>query len=148
MGKIGVIFLIYFFLEVLTTIEIGSYLGGVGTFLEIVFSALFGIFLLFNFNSSLKENLDSISRMENSPDRVLTSTIFSLIGAILLIIPGILSDIIGVLMQFNIIALIFGKIIAKSIINLNQKRSYHNEYKYKRNKTKTEDIIDVKISES
>lgn len=143
MGKIGIIFLIYFFLEVLTTIEVGSYLGGIGTFFEIIFSAILGVFILFNFNSSLKDNLSSISRMETTPDKVLTSTIFSLIGAIFLIIPGILTDGIGLLMQFNIIATIFGKIIAKSIINLNQKRSYQNKYKHKR-----EDIIDVEITKS
>ena len=143
MGKIGIIFLIYFFLEVLTTIEVGSYLGGIGTFFEIIFSAILGVFILFNFNSSLKDNLSSISRMETTPDKVLTSTIFSLIGAIFLIIPGILTDAIGLLMQFNIIATIFGKIIAKSIINLNQKRSYQNKYKHKR-----EDIIDVEITKS
>lgn len=143
MGKIGIIFLIYFFLEVFVTIEIGSYLGGVGTFFEIVFSAIIGIFILFYFNTSLKENLNSISRMETTPDKVLSSTIFSLIGAVFLIIPGILSDIIGLLMQFNIIGFIFGKIIAKSIINLNQKRSYQKKYKHK-----MEDIIDVEISKS
>ena len=143
MRKIGIIFLIYFFLEVFVTIEVGSYLGGVGTFFEIIFSAIVGIFILFNFNSSLKENLSAISRMETSPNKVLTSTIFSLIGAIFLIIPGILTDIIGLLMQFNFIALIFGKIIAKSIINLNQKRTYQNRYTHKR-----EEIIDVEITKS
>ncbi len=143
MGKIGIIFLIYFFLEVFVTIEVGSYLGGIGTFFEIIFSAIIGIFILFNFNSSLKENLTSLSKMQNSPDKVLSSTIFSLIGAIFLIIPGILTDVIGLLMQFDFIALIFGKIITKSIINLNNKRSYQKKYKHKR-----EDIIDVEITKS
>lgn len=138
MKGFGIFFLIYLFLEVFTTIEVGSYLGGVGTFFEIVGSAIVGIFILVNFKYSIAESFQKVSRMEIDPKDVVSSSIFSLIGAILLIIPGILSDFIGILMQFKLFSVNFSKLIAKNY-------TVQKKYNYKKNK---EDIIDVEIIES
>jgi 2-isopropylmalate synthase/UPF0716 protein FxsA len=68
--------------------------------------------------------------------------LFSALGAILLIIPGILSDIIGVLMQFGV----FTNFIVNylPIRNSANYRFQKDNYKNSKN-SKNEEIIDVEI---
>jgi UPF0716 family protein affecting phage T7 exclusion len=61
-----------------------------------------------------------------------------LVGAILLIIPGFFSDILGVLLQFSF----FGTLFATKVLNL-KNRNVNN--KYKKDK---DDAIDVEIIDS
>ena len=50
-------------------------------------------------------------------------SLFTLLGAILLIIPGFFSDILGILLQFNSIGIFFAKKILGLKENKNRKRS-------------------------
>lgn len=97
-------FLIYLFLEVSLTVEIASRIGGLATFLEIVGSAFFGIFILMNFRHALAENLDALRTRQIDMQGFSNRNILGLLGAILLILPGFLSDVIGILMQFFLVA--------------------------------------------
>ncbi|WP_295052094.1 FxsA family protein [Sulfuricurvum sp.] len=96
-------FLIYLFLEVSLTVEIASRIGGLATFLEIVGSAFFGIFILMNFRHALAENLDALRTRQIDMQGFSNRNILGLLGAILLILPGFLSDVIGILMQFFLV---------------------------------------------
>jgi len=59
--------------------------------------------------------------------------LFSMLGAILLILPGFFSDILGILLQFSF----FGTLFAKKILHLkSKKRDFKNS-----------DVIDVEIIE-
>lgn len=100
-------FLIYLFLEVTLTIEIASRIGGLATFFEIVGSAFLGIFILMNFRHTLSENLDALRTRQIDMQGFSNRNLMGLFGAILLIIPGFLSDIMGILMQFSL----FGSLI-------------------------------------
>jgi len=130
-----VYFLIYILLETLTTVNISSKIGGFATFLEIVVSAFIGLFLLTNFRYTLANNTMMLFSKEISIEEFQKLSIFTLLGAILLIIPGFFSDILGVLLQFSTI----GTFFAKKIFGL----------KYKTNKQKrgenSDEIIDVEI---
>ncbi len=126
-------FLIYLFLEVLVSVEIATYLGGLLTFLEIIFSAIVGIFLLTNFRYTLGENIKSLILKEITIEEFQKLSLFTALGALLLIIPGFLSDIIGILLQFGF----FGTIFARRILKLSNK----NRKNYK----KDTDAIDVEI---
>ena len=95
-------FLIYLFAEVYITIEIASKIGGLGTFFEIVASAFLGVFILMNFRHTLSENLDALRTRQIDVRGFSNRNLMGLLGAILLILPGFLGDIIGILMQFSL----------------------------------------------
>ena len=94
-------FVIYLFLEVLVSVQISSAIGGLATFFEILFTAFIGISILINFRKTLVENMTAVSYNCIDLEQFQRLNLFTLIGAILLIIPGFLTDIIGVLLQFS-----------------------------------------------
>lgn len=96
-------FLIYLFIEVTLTVEIASRIGGLATFLEILGSAFLGIFILMNFRHTLSENLEALRTRQIDMQGFSNRNMMGLLGAFLLILPGFLSDIIGILLQFSLI---------------------------------------------
>jgi len=94
-------FILYLFLEVLVSVEISSAIGGLATFFEIVLSAFVGISILVNFRKTLVENMTAVSYNCIDLEQFQRLNLFTLIGAILLIIPGFLTDIVGILLQFS-----------------------------------------------
>jgi UPF0716 family protein affecting phage T7 exclusion len=130
-------FLVYFFLEVLITVDIGAQIGGFATFLEIVFSAFVGFFLLTNFRYTLAQSMTALMNGSITVDQFQKMNMMSLLGAILLIIPGFFSDIIGVMLQFGF----FGTFIAKKVLHLKEKKRRKNEGDY-------DDAIDVEVIDS
>lgn len=100
-------FLIYLFIEILVTIEFGSYFGGIVTFLEFVGSFVVGMMILQNLQFSMRDNISRVLNREISSQEFISMGLFKLVGAIMLIIPGVFTDIIGILMQFEITASFF-----------------------------------------
>ena len=96
-------FLIYLFLEVIISVNISSAIGGLATFLEILASAFLGIVLLVNFRDTFINNIRAVSLNCLSLEEFQRLNLFTVIGAILLILPGFFTDIIGLLMQFSVI---------------------------------------------
>ena len=127
--------IIYFFIEVLVSVEFASQLGGLLTFLEIVVSAFIGLFLLTNFRYTLSKSMAGVMSGEISAQDFQKMSLFTLIGAVLLIIPGFFSDILGVLLQFSF----FGKLFASKVLNLKNKNIYREE---------KDNAIDVEVIDS
>ncbi len=127
-------FLVYFFLEVLITVDIGAQIGGLATFLEIVVSAFVGFFLLTNFRYTLAQSMMALMNGSITVDEFQKMNMMSLLGAILLIIPGFFSDIIGIMLQFGF----FGTFIAKKVLHLKEKKRRKSEGDY-------DDAIDVEV---
>ncbi len=126
-------FLIYLFFEVLVSVNIASALGGLATFFEIIFSAFLGFAILANFRTTLRENLMAVSYNAINLNEFQRLNLFTIVGAILLIIPGFLTDIIGILLQFSV--------FTTMLVN-----RYDVKSKYKKfNKEKDIDVIDVEI---
>lgn len=96
-------FLIYLFAEVILTVEVASRIGGLAMFLEIVGSAFFGIFILMNFRHALAENLDALRTRQIDMQGFSNRNISGLLGSLLLILPGVLSDIIGMVMLLSLL---------------------------------------------
>ena len=137
-----VYFLVYLFLEVLISVNISSSIGGLATFLEIILSALIGISILVNFRKTLVENMTAVSYNCIDLEQFQRLNLFTLFGAILLIIPGFLTDIIGILLQFSVVtSMIVNRYNVKSG---NCKANYNYE---NNNITKDSDVIDVEIVE-
>ena len=129
-------FLIYFFLEVVITVDIASQIGGLATFFEIIGTAVVGLFLLTNFRYTLAQSMGALMAGTITVEEFQKMNLMSLLGALLLIVPGFFSDIIGVLLQFGF----FGTFIAKKMLHLKEKkRKQEGEY---------EDAIDVEIIDS
>ncbi len=132
-------FLLYLFLEVLVSVNISSEIGGFATFLEIMLTAFIGISILVNFRKTLMENMRAVSFSCIDLEEFQRLNLFTLIGAILLIIPGFLTDIVGALMQFSVItSMIVNRYNVKS-------GSCKNSYNEQINKQKDSDVIDVEI---
>ena len=136
-----VYFLVYLFLEVLVSVNISSSIGGLATFFEILFSAFIGISILINFRKTLVENMTAVSYNCIDLEQFQRLNLFTLFGAILLVVPGFLTDIMGVLLQFSA--------ITSMIVNrYNVKSGNCNaSYNYEKNNTKDSDVIDVEIIE-
>ena len=97
------LFLIIFpFIEIYTLIVIGGSIGAFNTILWIFFSGIMGLYLLRN--QGLKTLLDIQSKksvLEPTADNFL-KTIFTPIGGFFLLIPGFITDVIGILVLLPI----------------------------------------------
>ncbi|MGE3613339.1 MAG: FxsA family protein [Sulfurimonas sp.] len=126
-------FLIYLFFEVLVSVNISSAIGGLATFFEIIFSAFLGFAILANFRTTLRENLMAVSYSTIDLNELQRLNLFTIVGAILLIVPGFLTDIIGILLQFSV--------FTSMLVNRYDVKSKYKKY----NKEKDSDVIDVEI---
>lgn len=131
-------FLLYLFLEVLISVNISSAIGGLMTFLEIVLSAFVGIIILLNFRKTLVENFASVANHSIDLEQFQKLNLFTLLGAFLLIIPGFLTDIIGILMQFSVFTTML-------INRYNVKSANHNAKFTQTHIKKDSNVIDVEI---
>jgi len=129
--------LLYILLETLITVNIASRIGGFATFIEIVISAFVGLFLLTNFRYTLANNAMMLFSKEIDMDEFTRLNIYSFIGAILLIVPGFFSDILGVLLQFNVV----GTFFAKKVFGIKETKYDNKTYKGEVDG----EIIDVEI---
>lgn len=126
-------FLLYLFLEVVISVNIASQIGGVWTFVELIASAVTGFIILVNFKGTLSENIHALNQARIDPMEFQQLNLFMLLGAMLLILPGFLTDIIGILLQFSVVTkMLVNRFVAKSPRN----SSYS---------AKDENVIDVEI---
>ena len=135
-------FIIYLFLEVLVSVNISSAIGGLATFFEIMLTAFIGISILINFRKTLVENMTAVSYNCIDLEQFQKLNLFTLIGAILLILPGFLTDIIGILLQFSA--------FTSMIVNRYHVKSGRCNTSYEGeniNNKKDSDVIDVEVIE-
>jgi len=134
-----VYFLVYLLLEVLISVNISSQIGGLSTFFEIIASAFLGISILINFRKTLIENMTAVSYNCIDLEQFQRLNLFTLFGAILLIIPGFLTDIMGILLQFSVFtSMIVNRYNVKS-------GSCKSSFAEQENLKKDSNVIDVEI---
>jgi 2-isopropylmalate synthase/UPF0716 protein FxsA len=133
-------FLLYLFLEVFISSEVASTIGGFMMFGEIVFSAFIGIGILFNFRTTLFTNIMELKERRVDANGFYKRNLLSLLAAILLILPGILTDIIAIGIQFFLLGqLIVNRFTPKypqEDSEIQQKNSYYS---------KDDNVIDAEI---
>ena len=104
-------------IEIFLFIEIGSVFGSFLTILLTISTAFFGVYLLkigaFNNVRNLQKKILEGIR----PDQEIQKGIFNLISAILLILPGILTDSLGILLFFRSIQRLIISYIFKNSYN-------------------------------
>jgi UPF0716 family protein affecting phage T7 exclusion len=125
-------FILFLFVEVMVTSNISGDIGGLMTFIEIILSAGVGFFLLINFRYTVAQSMSMLMSGEMSVQEFKKLSLFSLLGAVLLIIPGFFSDMLGVALQFSFI----GTFIAKKIFKFKKTKIHKKE---------ENEIIDVEV---
>jgi len=129
-------FLGYLFLEIVFSYEFMKVFTPFGFFLEIIISAVAGIYIIKNLDFSLRDNLIKLMHRELTEEEFISVGLFKLIGAFLLIVPGFFSDVVGILFLFEP----FARFIAKKLFPNTYVYTTHNNFN-------DEDIIDVEIIE-
>ena len=129
-------FLVYLFIEIFVSYEFTKIFTPFGMFLEILASAVIGVMIIRTLNFSLAESMQKLAHQEITQEEFISIGMFKFVGAILLIIPGVFTDILGLLMQFEA----FGSFVGRKI--LTPKETYtHQKDPFE------DDIIDVEIIE-
>lgn len=140
-----ILFLLYLFIEIFLLVEFGDEFGVFALFAEIILSGIIGFGFIISINNvgGYFINFSNFFNISN----IVGSVIFRLIGGILLILPGILCDIVG------IIFLIFSFIFTFRKDNENPK-NFHDfrfqNFTFKRDSERynnEDEIIDVEIIE-
>jgi UPF0716 protein FxsA len=130
-------FLVYLFIEIFVTYEFTSIFSPFGTFLEVLATVFIGIFILRNLQFSLVDSLQKVVTREISQEEFISIGLFKLVGAFLLILPGVFSDILGILMQFDE----FGAFVARQFLPKTKMEETKTPF------DKDDEIIDVEIIE-
>ena len=123
-------FLIYLFFEILITYEFATIFTPFGLFLEVLFSAIVGVIIIKDLNFALFENMQRVLKREITEQEFISIGLFRFVGAFFLIIPGVLTDIIGILLMFEFFAKWFAR------------KFFISKSEYKDN-----DVIEVEIIE-
>jgi len=118
----------------MVTSNISGTIGGLLTFLEIILSAGVGFFLLINFRYTVGQSMSMLMSGEMGIEEFKKLSLFTLLGAVLLIVPGFFSDMVGVALQFSFI----GTFIAKKVFKLKNKNEKFTKKDY-------DDAIDVEV---
>ena len=129
--------LTYFFIEVIVTITLGGSIGGLNTFFEIVMYAVIGTMIIMNFRKVLMHSLAAVMSGKMSSQELVQGNILTLVGAVLLILPGFVSDLIGLFLQFSFIKSLLRKQVKQPYSQTNQSYSKKGD----------DDVIDVEIIE-
>jgi 2-isopropylmalate synthase/UPF0716 protein FxsA len=156
-------FFIYLFIEVMISSTIAGEIGGLNVFIEILATAILGIFILRNFKLTLVDSIAKARSGHITQEEFMKANVGKAFGAILLVVPGVFTDIIGLLLQvpffITIISTVFKFKTPKNrasystnfsssdfgydtnrFTNTNTKNT--NNSNYKRNK---DEIIDVEV---
>lgn len=131
-------FLVYLLLEVFVSVNISSAIGSLWTFIEIIGSAFVGFILLANFRVTLIESMNALARKSISMQEFQKLNAFALLGAILLIVPGFFTDIMGIFLQFSFFATLFArKVLHVKDIKEDTQSTYIRKF--------DDEIIDVEV---
>ena len=124
-----------FVLELIISIRMGMFLGFGDSVLWIISSMMLGLILLKQSHKALLTNINGLSMGKLSIKTFGDASISYLAGSVLLIIPGVLSDLFGIILLFYTIYLHF---IAK--ITPETKNNTFNK--------ESDDVIDVEVINS
>jgi len=128
----------YFIIELLASIKFGIEVGFGWSVVWVVFTSVLGVTLLKLSPYAISGTFKNIALNRFNPFDAQNAALSYLLGSILLIIPGIFSDFLGIILIFYTLYLnLFAKIPKSQ--NMNQ------EFKTQKGET---DVIDVEIIDS
>jgi 2-isopropylmalate synthase/UPF0716 protein FxsA len=129
---------------------ISGEIGGLMTFFELIFSVMIGIFILQNFKFGLLDSINQVRNGEMSQEEFVKGSIGKAIGAMLLIVPGFFTDIVGLLLQFSMFTIVFTKIfkfktMPKASNNQTYSQQHYTYTNFNQTKKGDDDVIDVEV---
>jgi UPF0716 protein FxsA len=107
LGRLLLLFIIVPLIELYILIKIGSYIGGLNTVLLVVLTAMLGAFL------ARLEGLRTLQQIQSSlsqgqiPAEELIDGVLILVGGIMLITPGVLTDLFALVLLFPFTRMFF-----------------------------------------
>jgi len=128
----------YFLLELYFSLAVGASIGFLGSVIWILFSFIIGMGLLKNAHLSIMKNMQSVSLGRLNAKSFHDASTSYFLGAILLIIPGVFSDFLGVIALIYTMFLQFGGTMPSIKKRTNIEKS---------NKQGDDNVIDVEIIE-
>lgn len=108
-----IVLLLFFFIELAGFVAFSEEFGFLTLVFEILLSGVLGVFLLISTLSGSNESVIELLRGAKNPKEVLLSNFTKIIGSILLILPGIFGDFLGLFLQFGFLDPLFGSIFSK-----------------------------------
>ncbi|WP_431027504.1 FxsA family protein [Lysinibacillus sp. LZ02] len=111
----------FMFAEIATFIVVGKWLGVFPTLMLIVLTGALGVYMLKKQGTKSLQSIQTAIAQGQAPGVALVEAFMMFIGAVLLVLPGFLSDIIGLMMFTS-----FTRGIFKPIIFLWLRRSMRN----------------------
>lgn len=138
------IYLLFFLIfELFLSLEVGSQIGFLWSVIWIVGSFMLGMGLIQNAHTTMQSNMQSLKEGKLNMKSFHDSATSYFFGALLLMIPGVFSDILGLIALLYTFYLQLGGTIPRS----KYKTNINNLNNYK-NTQGDDDVIDVEIIES
>jgi|TARA_A100001011_G_scaffold240787_1_gene248767 UPF0716 protein FxsA len=95
----GYVFILLPIIELIIFIEIGSYIGSLNVIISIILTIFLGYYLIKSRIKNISIRMLKISNIQDIYQQY-TSSIYSFLAGLLLIIPGYITDVIGLLLLF------------------------------------------------
>ena len=131
----GIAFLLvlgfYGWLEFEALIFVGNMIGGFFSFIGFFITALFGLFLMRRLNKRVFATWQSNQQENETGLSKLAEGLSILLGGLLLIIPGYLTDLIGLIFMIPIVRTIVGSIIIANFADLSLFKNLRRNYGHK-----------------
>jgi len=128
----------YFIVELLASIKFGIEIGFGWSVVWVISTSLLGVILLKMSPYAISSTISNIAFKKFNPFDAQNAALSYILGSILLIIPGIFSDFLGILLILYTLYLNFFAKMPKS-------QNIDNEFEYKEGDN---DVIDVEIIDS
>jgi len=116
------LFLLMPFIELYFMIEIGAKIGGFNVILLILASGVLGLFLMRTQGLATLQKAQQLMSMGQPPEKEMLEGIFIFIGGVLLLIPGFITDFMGI---FFLIPPVRRLLIAQVIKQKNRQGHYY-----------------------
>lgn len=95
------------FLEIALFIIVGRAIGVLGTLFFIFLTSVLGIYIIQKKGAKSVQNVRNSIQNGQAPGAAMIDTMMVFIGGVLLIIPGFLTDLLGILMLFSLTRKLF-----------------------------------------
>lgn len=140
-------FILYGWLEFETLIFVGNIVGGFLSFIGIFLTAFIGIYLIRRLNRRVFLSWQS-ERQNNKPGlSKLAEGLSILLGGLLLVIPGYLTDLIGLICMIPILRTLIGSIIIANFADIRLFAELRKKHEYndpnKENSETTSPVITI-----
>lgn len=135
----AVVIFIFFVIEFIVSGWFISAFSGGSFFLEIIVTGFIGVVTISSMGHHMNEAFDMVRKGELHPQELLSSAVGRVFGGVLLLIPGVFTDLIGILLILK----------SKKKSSSNSEKSHFKQHHTYENvyKKEDDDIIDVEVVE-